>query len=197
MVGSWAANAGRDNPIPVPPAPAAMQHRVRPARGFTLIEVLVALIVLVLGVLGAAGMTLTALRDSKQSGMRSQAVALAYELADMIRANFNNEDVFRAAAPVFVVSACYSPAGCSPAEMAQNEFYLWTQKMSIPGTSLPNAETKICRDSAHLDSMTTCDGSADSPLVIKMTWDEKLNDGTFISRTPTSPPRLVMPVQPY
>lgn len=177
-----------------------MHQRVRTARGFTLIEVLVALIVLVLGVLGAAGMTLTALRDSKQSGSRSQGVALAYELADMMRANFKNEAIFTGAPPTAAVSSCYGASGCTPVEMASSEYWLWLQKLpsrGIPGISPPNVATKICRDSTSLDSMTNCDDSPDSPMVIKMTWDEKLNDGTFVDRSASAPPRLIMPVQPY
>ena len=183
-----------------------MQRRVRAAHGFTLIEVLVALIVLVLGVLGAAGMTLTALRDSKQSGTRSQAVALSYELADIMRANItysasgvagSGEAVFLAAAPTAIIPACYSSGGCSPAEMAQNEYYLWNTKVIAASGALPGAGQKICRDATNFNSMTTCDGLAGSPMVVKLTWSEKLNDGTFLPSGANAPPRLVIPVQPY
>ncbi len=176
-----------------------MQQRVRTARGFTLIEVMVALIVLVLGVLGAAGMTLTALRDTKQSSTRSQAVALAYEFADLMRANPGNEAIFTGAVPTTPVLACYSSAGCNRTEMAQNEFREWNRKVTAPVSGLPGGNFVICHDATNLGVMGTaasCDNSASSPLVVKMSWDEKQNDGTFLPTTPSSPPRLVMPIQP-
>jgi len=58
----------------------------RRAAGFTLIEVMVALIVLVLGVLARRDDHVP-LKDSKQSGLREQATAYDYELSDIMRAN--------------------------------------------------------------------------------------------------------------
>lgn len=55
--------------------------------GFSLIEVMVAMILLVIGVLGAASMQLNALKYSQTSGARTQAAFLAYSIVDMMRAN--------------------------------------------------------------------------------------------------------------
>lgn len=55
--------------------------------GFSLIEVLVAMFLLVIGVLGAASMQLNALKYSQTSGARTQAAFLAYSIVDMMRAN--------------------------------------------------------------------------------------------------------------
>ncbi len=55
--------------------------------GFTLMEVLVALAVLSIGLLGIAGMQLFSLKSNQDSGMRTQATYLAYSLIDKIRAN--------------------------------------------------------------------------------------------------------------
>jgi len=60
------------------------KHR---ARGFTLIEALVALVVLSIGLLGVAALQLTSLRSNHSSAMRSQATFLAYDIIDRMRAN--------------------------------------------------------------------------------------------------------------
>jgi len=62
----------------------SIAHR---ARGFTLIEALVALVVLSIGLLGVAALQLTSLRSNHSSAMRSQATFLAYDIIDRMRAN--------------------------------------------------------------------------------------------------------------
>jgi type IV pilus assembly protein PilV len=59
----------------------------RPAKGFTLIEILVALVVLSIGLLGVAALQLNSLRNNHSSAMRTQATFLAYDIIDRMRAN--------------------------------------------------------------------------------------------------------------
>lgn len=56
-------------------------------QGATLIEVLVALLVLSVGLLGLAGMQMTALKSNQSAYYRSQATVLAYDIIDRMRAN--------------------------------------------------------------------------------------------------------------
>ena len=56
-------------------------------RGNTLIEVLVALLVLSIGLLGVAGLQLTSLRNNRSAHLRSQAQVMAYDITDRMRAN--------------------------------------------------------------------------------------------------------------
>lgn len=56
-------------------------------RGFTLLEVMVAVVVLAIGLLGLAGLQATATRFNDSAYQRSQATALAYDIADRMRAN--------------------------------------------------------------------------------------------------------------
>lgn len=55
--------------------------------GFSLIEVLVALIITVLGVLGLVAAHLNAMKFNQTSDVRSHATLLAYDIADRMRAN--------------------------------------------------------------------------------------------------------------
>jgi type IV pilus assembly protein PilV len=64
-----------------------IKQQARRARGFTLVEMLVALVVLSIGLLGVAALQLTSLRSNHSSAMRSQATFLAYDIIDRMRAN--------------------------------------------------------------------------------------------------------------
>ncbi|MDP1698958.1 MAG: type IV pilus modification protein PilV [Xanthomonadaceae bacterium] len=56
-------------------------------RGSTLVEVLVALLIMGIGMLGIASLQATSLRNSQMSLQRSQAVIAAYNMMDAMRAN--------------------------------------------------------------------------------------------------------------
>ena len=55
--------------------------------GFSLIEVLVAILVLSIGLLGLAGLQATSLRANDGAYLRTQATMLTYDLFDSMRAN--------------------------------------------------------------------------------------------------------------
>jgi len=55
--------------------------------GFTLLEVLIALLVLSIGMLGVAGMQISSLKASQNTFYRSQGNMLAYEMMDRISVN--------------------------------------------------------------------------------------------------------------
>lgn len=55
--------------------------------GFTLIEVMVAVVVLSMGLLGLAGLQATGLRHNQSASFRSTATVLAYDITDAMRAN--------------------------------------------------------------------------------------------------------------
>ena len=57
------------------------------SRGLTLVEILVALLILSIGLLGLAGLQTASLKFNTGAFYRTQATALAYGLADRMRAN--------------------------------------------------------------------------------------------------------------
>jgi type IV pilus assembly protein PilV len=63
------------------------QHRKHAEAGFTLIEVLVAVIVLTLGLLGLASLQNVGVRGSHNAYLYSQATIQAYDMIDRMRAN--------------------------------------------------------------------------------------------------------------
>jgi len=55
--------------------------------GFSLLEVLVTIVILSLGILGAAGLQRAALQNGHSALLRAQAALYAYDMADRMRAN--------------------------------------------------------------------------------------------------------------
>lgn len=60
------------------------QHK---SKGFTLIEVMVAVIILAIGLLGMATLMMQSMQSSESAYSRSQASLLAYDMIDRMRAN--------------------------------------------------------------------------------------------------------------
>jgi type IV pilus assembly protein PilV len=113
--------------------------------GFTLIEVLVALVILAVGLLGIAALYVDSLRASRTALLRTQAIAIASDLADRIRAN---RDACTAAGCAYVgvfngsegrapIASCETTVGCLPEQLAANDITRWSQgaAMLLPGFS--------------------------------------------------------------
>lgn len=101
--------------------PTYMMHRrALKHRGFTLLEVMVALLILSIGLLGLAALQLTGMRFNTDAYTRTQATIFAYDIIDRIRANpvgringnYNVPDTAAADAAVLAYSAC-AAAGCN------------------------------------------------------------------------------------
>jgi prepilin-type N-terminal cleavage/methylation domain-containing protein len=72
--------------IGAPPAPSGRSRRPAPAaRGFTILEVLIASSIMVVALLGIASVLPTADMSLHQSGQISKAVSLAQEMIEMIK----------------------------------------------------------------------------------------------------------------
>jgi type IV pilus assembly protein PilV len=70
---------------------------IRVARGFTLIEVLIAMLVLSVGLLGIAALHITTLRAGRSALLHTEAVSVVAGLAERIRANRVPADAYAAA----------------------------------------------------------------------------------------------------
>jgi type IV pilus assembly protein PilV len=85
-------------------------------RGFTLIEVLLALVVLSVGLLGAAAMLLDSLRVHGGALQRLRATQLLLDMADRIRVNPQGREHYGAGSSGS--ASCLEPAGCDAAQLA-------------------------------------------------------------------------------
>jgi type IV pilus assembly protein PilV len=93
-------------------------------RGFSLIEVLIALIVMSVGMLGIAGLYVQSMQAGRTSMLRHHAVTLAGDIADRIRANPTAGAAY--AAEQGADNNCVgTDADCDAAEMAAHDIFLW------------------------------------------------------------------------
>jgi type IV pilus assembly protein PilV len=128
--------------------------------GFSLIEVLVALVVLSVGLLGLAALQSTAAQFNAGAYTRSQATILAYDMADRVRAN-------RAAALAGEYDSAYPGAlpTCNaavlPGTVAQEDLAAWRSALAC---ALPSGNGAV----ACID----CDVGGMRVLEIRVRWDE-------------------------
>jgi type IV pilus assembly protein PilV len=118
-------------------------HGARNAKGFTLIEVLVSLVILAIGMLGIAALLLGSLQASRTALVRTQAVNLATDAVERIRANRAAGIAYDTAvttAPVLVPNCEAAAQSCSPIEMASNDLKRW--QLALAAT-LPEGEGTI------------------------------------------------------
>jgi type IV pilus assembly protein PilV len=105
-------------------------------RGFTLVEALVAMVVLSIGMLGIAALGIESLRASRAALVRTEAVTLATDMADRIRANRDAGAAYAGAAADAANLECEAGgAGCSPAELAAHDLFIWGDAIAeaLPG----------------------------------------------------------------
>jgi len=148
---------------------------LRHIQGFTLLEVLIAIIVIAFGFLAFAGMQLISLRNAHSGTYQTVATQLAREMADNLRANkvgvglgyYDNPSVGGVR-----TQPCWTSGGCNTQKMANMDLYLWDQKLA---TVLPLGAGHVCRTS-HLNTGTPaapdCTNSPGEPYAIKIWWDD-------------------------
>ena len=132
--------------------------------GFTLLEVMVAIVVLSLGLLGLAGLQAATLRNNQIAYYRAIAVQQTFDMADRIRANqrgamdgeYDALDASIPADPGCVASTC------TPENMAVADHSQWNNNNArmLPGGS------------------GTVASAAGGSFVITMSWNENTETGS-------------------
>lgn len=116
--------------------------------GFTLIEVLIAMLVMSFGLLGMAGLQAQGLRNNLSAYHRTQATQLAYDMADRMRANI--DDANNGAGSTYIIQNPTTATAqadcttvtttCTTTNMAVNDLFLWNQNIS---NTLPSGSGTI------------------------------------------------------
>jgi type IV pilus assembly protein PilV len=135
-------------------------------QGFSLIEAMIALVVLSVGMIGIAAMYGQGLAAGRTAQYRTQAVNLASDMADRIRVNRLGGVAYEgAAADNDCDPQSGGPADCTPAEMAAHDLLVWDQQVQL---LLPNGSTLV-----EVDDATT-----PFTYTIRVSWDE-VGEGTL------------------
>lgn len=149
--------------------------------GASLIEVLVAMVILAIGLLGMVGLQTTSLRNTQDAYLRTQATLFAEDMAERMRANPQGvASGGYTAASGALSSACLSVPGCSANAMAQHDLAEWQDALAF---ALPSGAGRVCTDSTPDDGTVTapaCDGSGEL-MAVKVWWDGD-RDGTANQR---------------
>ncbi|GGY57189.1 type IV pilus modification protein PilV [Pseudoduganella albidiflava] len=159
---------------------------MRQVAGFTLLEVLIAVLVLALGLIGGTAMQLHAMRTRHESALLSASVQMATAMADRIRTNagqipavYLGVDVGAHAGPVPAApdNACRDQP-CDAAQIARLDVYELSRQVRA---ALPAGRARVCRDAQPYVAgklRWACSGAADDPVVVKIGWRGKRPDGT-------------------
>ena len=149
-------------------------------QGFTLLEVLIALLVMSIGLLGIGKMMMLSARANDSAYMRSQATALAYTMLDAMRANRDTAVTggYDTLNVVPAAQGCSAAAPCLPAPQAQNDTFLWNQALA---TELPGGTGNVVTAVA-LDPAT---GANTVTATITVTWIDKVAEQSFGAGGPT------------
>lgn len=200
--------AGRDCASPRRPSRAVQV-------GFTLIEVLVAILVLSFGMLGVVGLQVAAMQANKDARYQSSAVRLGREYAEMMRANKAISGV--AGNPYLISSApAAAPTNCRITNcgntaagrllVAQYDIADWYARAS---NELPGLQAVVCFDTTPYDSgdgrpqwacTTPATIQRGQPAYVKLGWtvQNRAADGSttaVVTRASAGRPMVVVPVQ--
>jgi type IV pilus assembly protein PilV len=157
-------------------------NAMKKSSGFSLVEVLIALIVMSVGMLGIAGLYVQSMQAGRTSMLRHHAVNLAGDIADRIRANPTAGAAYTAS-PGTDNRCDAGDVDCTIAEMAANDIFLWQAQAAefLPPMADGTDQVIIDFDAAAIPPTYT----------VTVRWDEP---------TPNNVPPsyvLTIPVNPF
>ncbi len=133
--------------------PVNKRHPMACGRGFTLIEVLVAVVILSVGLLGLAGLQISGLRNNQEAYLRSQATIIAQDILERMRAN-------RVAAMDSDYDTDFGVAANGDGSVAEQDLKSWKEWI---GVVLPEGAGKVTVEN---------DGVVD----VQVRWRERTNE---------------------
>ena len=120
--------------------------------GFTLLEVMIAMVIFSIGMLGLAGIQGIAVNNNYTSYMSTIAMQQAYNMTDIIRSSANDKGEIHSAFDTVSTSVGSAPSKnciadnqstvCTTAELANFDIYQWQKRME---NDMPSGRGKITR----------------------------------------------------
>ncbi len=114
-------------------------------KGFSIMEVLIAMIVVAIGLLGTAAMQTVSMESTVNSANRTVALYLANDLIDRIRANRAGHDAgnYNDVSTAALDADCLTATGCTVEEMAKHDMQEWLTGLD---NNLPSGTGTIARN---------------------------------------------------
>ena len=162
-----------------------LKHSHARPSGFSLLEALIALLVISVGLLGIAGLQLKGMQHSTDAYMRTQASLLAQQIIDRMYANQGGlasyEDIectpidCRRGGVAFTSpgSGC-NGADCTASELANLDATTWQTHVN---NYLPGGRGRICHGVPTAPGAATCTNTGDT-WVVTIMWDEDRDGDT-------------------
>ena len=158
--------------------------------GFSLLEVLIAILVLSFGMLAMVGLQAGALHSNREARLQSSAVRYGRELAELMRGNKTIANMpvdtdnpylvgnFQGAAPAInPLGGCMAASCDTPKLVATLQMSDWLSRVA---TELPGTRVVVCFDNAPYDNLGLpkwgCSGPASGTMAIKIGWTQQSLD---------------------
>lgn len=147
--------------------------------GITLIEVMIAVLIFSIGLIGLAGLLVFATQSSHSAFLRTQATFLANNLGDRMRANpvgVWSDDYDSTAYPISgTLENCNASDPCDPAELADRDQVLWSNMLTA---LLPNSTAAVSCSEDDLSYVPNASQVAMRPpyggaCTLTITWSER------------------------
>jgi len=141
-------------------------HELAREAGFSLIEVLMSMLVMSIGLLGVLGLFLNGIKTTDAAYLHSQAVVLAYDMADRIRANpsvLDNYSLVLDTTMIVPGNDCFAQA-CSTLQLAEADLYDWKNQIDA---ALPESDASVVTVAPN--------------TTITVTWEDHLGDAASYS----------------
>jgi type IV pilus assembly protein PilV len=158
-------------------------------RGFTLLEVLIAMLVFSLGLLGMAGLLIVSVKTNHSAYLRTQASFLAQSMADRMRANMPRvwTSDYDATYPTGDTDPCASGGTCTRANVAVRDRAAWSTQLT---DLLPNGSAVIACVQTPGVNVTAEDAENGAPYAglcdMAITWSESQLDRNTTDTAPVT-----------
>lgn len=152
---------------------------IKKQQAFTLLEVMIAMVIFSIGLLGLAGLQSAGIRSNQISYSRTIATQLLYDMADRIR---NNPNVDYAATTPSGATNCVTGAVCNATQMAAFDRFEWNQ-------SLVDPEAGYTSPLANAVGFIELNGTA---YTLSIGWDQDKTGSVPTACVPAAAPTNIM-----
>lgn len=139
-------------------------------KGSSLVEVMVALFVLAIGLLGVLAMQSKSMQYNQSAHVYSQAVYLANDMAERIRSNIKNTISYSGTIPETAPTIDCSVTPCDAAGLAAWDKFVWNENVK---KALPSGKGEI----------TPSTGVTPAHLKVTVSFDDSRSDGKLPGET--------------